>query len=67
MVGGVTENDVEQDDAHRWVGSLTRQPGQPERLVDHRMGPPAGERVVAEVQHHVAGRRRCRVDVLSAG
>ena len=67
MVCGVTEHDVEQDDAHRWVGSFTRQPGQSQRRVNHRMWPPAGERVVAEVQHHVTGRRRCRIDVSFAG
>ena len=54
-VGTVTEDEVEQQHAARGVAGLDGEAPEPQRRVDHRVRPPAGQRVVAEVDDDVAG------------
>ena len=56
-VRAVAEHDVEQQHRAGRVGRLDGDPVEPGALVDHRVRPALGERVVAEVDHQVAGGR----------
>ena len=50
----VAEHDVEQDHRHLRIGGLLQDPLAAQRLVDHRVGAAARERVVAEIDRPCA-------------
>jgi hypothetical protein len=55
-VRAIPEHHVEQDHRHLRIGGFLQHPVVAQAQVDHRVGPPAGEHVVAEVDEGVFAR-----------